>query len=269
MYSQIVGKLRLALSPPEPEWGHVALYVTSRGLTTGPIPYRDRTFQVDFDFIEHRVKLETNDGQIQTIELVSGAVCDFYDAMMHSLAALGIEVKMWPVPCEIPNPVRFTADTAYAPYEREPVHRFWKALSAIDSVFKEHRAPFRGRHTPVHFFWGSFDLAYSRYSGLPADPPPNSGIIMRKAMDAQEVSAGFWAGDERYADPAFYYYAYPKPDAIERARISPSPAGWNTDLGEFILPYAEVRNATSPRAALLEFLGSSYEVCTQLAGWKT
>ena len=266
MFAQIVGKVRMELAPPEPQWNHVPLYLTSRGLTTSPIPGPAGTFQVDFDFIDHVLYAASSDGRVKKIDLASHSVATFYAAFVDALRNLGIRVDISTVPSEVPNPVKFTDDTE-ASYEREHVHSWWQSLVVADSVFKEHRAPFSKRHTQVIFYWGSFDLSYSRFSGRAAAPPPNADSITRVAMDAQEVSAGFWPGDDRYPAAAFYCYAYPKPAGIESARVGPDGAHWNQTLGEFVFPYDDARRAASPRAAVLEFLQSTFEAGARLGGW--
>ena len=266
LYAQIVGKIRLALAPGEPEWAHVTLYVTSRGLTTTPMPFGDRTFEIGFDFVEHALVISLSDGRRLSLPLRPLPVCTFYEQLMEALKSLGIEPRIWPMPVEISEPIRFTDDSVHASYDPIFAHRFWQILVLIDSAFKEHRAPFRRRHTPVQFFWGTFDLAYARFSGRPATPPDQS-VIMRNAMDAQEICAGFWPGDQRFPEPALWCYAFPKPPGIEQARIEPAAASWNSALGEFILRYEDVRKARSPRQAVLDFLTSTYRECATLAKW--
>ncbi len=269
MYSQIPGKIRLALSPHEPEWQHSALYVNSRGLTTGPIPYRDHTFEIQFDFLRHYVEISTSLGPSASIHLESRTVADFYAAMMEALEGLGIDVSINPKPQEVPNPIPLTEDTQHSTYEEADIGRFWTILSGVDSVLREYRAPFRERHSLVQFFWGSFDLAYFRFTGRPASPPSGANLIMREGADAQMICAGFWFGDQRLAEPAFYSYAFPKPDGLERAVIRPAGAGWNTDIGEFIFRYEEARAQPSPRAAMLEFLNSSYDAAAAVVKGRT
>lgn len=266
MYSQIVGKVRLALSPAEPEWQHVALYVTARGLTTSPIPAGERVFQIDFDFIAHNLEIAVSDGQKRSVALVPPrSVADFYREFMSALSALAIDVKISTMPQEVPDPIRFTEDRRHA-YDPEYANRFFRILSQVDAVFKEHRAPFRRRHTLVQFFWGSFDLAYARFSGRPATPPSND-VIMRSAMDAEEICAGFWPGDDRFPEPAFWCYAHPKPPGIEQLVIKPSSASWNSKLGEFIFLYDDMRAQANPHEALLGFLTSTFDGCANLARW--
>ena len=262
MYAQIVGKIRLALAYPEPEWAHVALYVTPRGLTSGLIPFRDDSFQIDFDFAAHTLNVAVSTGELRTIALEPKSVRDFHRELMDALAGLGIDVRIWNMPVEVVKPIRFTEDTTHASYDRVYVERFHRVLLHADDALKEHRAPFRGRHTRVQFFFGTFDLAYARFSGRPATPP-DQGVIMKNAMDAEEICAGFWPGDDRFPEPAFWCYAYPKPAGLETARIGPACAGWNEQLGEFILRYAEVRSTPSPRDALREFFTTSYAACAE------
>jgi hypothetical protein len=267
MYAQIAGKIRLALAPAEPEWAQVPLYVTARGLTTSPIPAGDRVFQIDFDFVSHEVDISVSDGQTRSIPLLLELnVADFYQAVMDALKALAVDVHISTLPSEVSNPIRFPEDRVHASYDPVYANRFWRILAQVDAVFKEHRAPFRRRHTLVQFFWGTFDLAYARFSGRPATPPSND-VIMRSAMDAEEICAGFWPGDERFPEPAFWCYAFPRPPGVENLVLQPSTASWVEKLGLFILRYEDVRNAASPRDAIREFLASSYDGCAALAKW--
>lgn len=258
MYVQVAGKVRVALSPQEPELQHTALYVTARGLTTGPIPSGDRTFEIDFDFVAHEVVIETNDGNVRKVPLTDRTVAAFYNAMLAALSELGIDVKLNPKPQEVPNPIPLDEDIVHASYDRDAVARFWKILSEVDAVLREFRAPFQGRHTPVEFFWGSFDLSYSRYSGRPATPPPHANLIMRKSMDAEEACTGFWFGDDKLGEPAFYAYMYPKPDGYENAPVQPAGALWNGQMGLFLLRYDDVRQSDNPRKLIRDFLESTY-----------
>jgi hypothetical protein len=268
MYTQIVGKVRLALAPFELEWANVPLYVTARGLTTSFMPYGERALQIDFDFITHALEVKTSAGETRSIPLVaSRSVADFFDEFTTLLKALKIDVRIRPVPVETPNPVPFAQDRDPAPYDPEYAHRFWQILTRVNTVLIEHRASFRNRHTPVHFFWGTFDLAYVRFSGKPAQPPPNADSIMRAGMDAEEIAVGFWPGDDRFPEPAFFCYGYPKSAGIEQAIIRPEQAFWNNQLGLFLLRYEDVLRSESPRGAVREFLISTYNACATKAGW--
>ncbi len=266
LYTQIVGKIRLALAPPEPEWAHVPLYVTARGLTTGPMRSGTRVFAIDFDFVEHVLRVSPSDGEPRTLPLRPRSVADFYGDVFELLESMRIAVRIWPVPVEIPAPIPFKEDTRHASYDREAVGRFFQVLLRADEALREHRAPFRGRHTVVQFFWGTFDLAYARFSGRPA-VPPSDDPIMRVAMDAEEICAGFWPGDDRFPEPAFWCYAYPKPDGFEQASIAPSSAFWSATMGLQVLPYEAVRASDDPRELLRAFFRSTYDGAATLAGW--
>lgn len=269
MWLQVIGKLRLELSPPEPEWAHVALYVTSRGLTTGPIPYKDRTFQVDVDLVAHDVVIRTSDGLERSLQLEPRTVADFFGDFFALLEAMDIVVHIGQMPQEVPDPIAFEKDTVHASYDAAAVGAFFRQLSFADTVFKAHRAPFEGRHSPVQFFWGSFDLAYTRYSGKRTSPPPGANRMMRIAMDAEEIYAGYWPGDARYPEPAFGAYVYPKPSGIEARKVGPAGAAWNDAIGLFLLPFETVRTAADPVKALDEFLATTFDECRSCAGWPT
>jgi len=266
-YLQIAGKIRMVLCPPEPEFANVTLYVTSRGLTTGPMPYNDRTLQIDFDFIAHRVVIAASDGGIRSIDLAPKAVAVFHGEIMSLLRELKCMVDCSPIPQEVPDLTPFDQDTKHASYDADAAHRFWQILCNVDVVLKRHRAPFRGRHTPAHFFWGSFDLAYDRYSGKPAAPPAGANRLFRESLDAEQIYAGFWPGDARFAEPAFAVYVYPKPAGIEEAKIRPGAAFWSGQLGEFLLRYDDVRASSAPDRAVMEFFASTYDAGAALAGW--
>jgi hypothetical protein len=268
MYTQVIGKLRLVLSPPEPEWAHVAMYVTARGLTTGPIPYEGRTFQVDFDLIDHALTISASDGGSHRIALVPRTVADFYDLVMNGLRSLGLTVEISTMPQEVSDPIPFPEDTVHHSYDPDAVTRFWRVLVQVDTVIRVHRASYFGRSSLVNFFWGTFDLACTRYSGRPAEPPPGAGIIHRRSADAEQICAGFWPGDDRYAHPAFFSYIYPKPDGFERAQVLPPAASWRDEMGEFALPYDDIRTGPSPANDLLAFLTSTYDAGATLAGWE-
>lgn len=265
LVTQIVGKQRLALAPAEPEWGHVGLAVTARGLSTGPLACGDRVFQVDLDLVAHALRIVTSDGDARELALRPRTVAAFYAAFTALLAELGIATRIRPIPDEVPDPIPFAEDVRHAAYDPAAVERFFRVLLRADEALRAHRAPFRGRHTVVQFFWGTFDLAYTRYSGRPATPPSNDPI-MRVAMDAEEVCAGFWPGDDRYPEPAFFCYAFPKPDGFEHARIA-APASWSPTLGEYLLPYEALRTAPDPPAVLRRFLAETYAAGAALGDW--
>jgi hypothetical protein len=267
MWTQIVGKVRLALSPLVNHWWEVPLYVNARGLTTSAIPYGDGIFEVQFDFIEHELIIQTSWGSAKTMELEPRPVADFYAEFMSALRALGIEVKIWTMPCEVPNPVRFELDTQHASYDREYAHRFWRVLVLCDTIFKEFRAGFIGKDSPVHFFWGSFDLCVTRFSGRRAPERAGADAVTREAYSHEVISAGFWPGSG-IAGPAFYAYAAPEPAGFGEQKVKPAEAFYQRDLKEFLLMYDDVREAGSPRQALLSFLHSTYEAGANLAKWE-
>jgi hypothetical protein len=266
MWMQIVGKIRLALSPYVNHWWEVPLYVSARGLTTSPIPADGGVFEIDFDFIEHLLIVRTNTGAIKTLPLAPRSVADFYAEVMELLASLGIRVKIWPVPVEIPDPIRFDQDRAHASYDPEYAGRFWRVLVSADSIFKEFRGRFIGKSSPVHFFWGSFDLAVTRFSGRRAPERLGADSITREAYSHEVISAGFWPGTGD-VDAVFYAYAAPEPPGFAKASISPSGAFYSTRFSEFMLPYEAVRNASAPREMVLSFLQSTYDAGAILGNW--
>jgi hypothetical protein len=267
MYTQVVGKIRLALSPFEPQWANVPLYLSARGLTTSPVPDGLRTFDVEFDLVDHRLVLRTSDGGVDQFPLRARAVADFYADVMGALARLGIDVTISPGPSEVPDPIPFAEDRTHHSYEPEQVNRFFRVLSPVDVVLKEHRSRFNGKSPPVQFFWGSFDLVGTRFSGRLATPPPDADTITRYGGDAEQICGGFWPGHPQYPSAAFFAYGYPKPDDIEEATIRPEEAGWNDDIGEFVFEYDAMRAAPDPRRALSDFLESTYDACAQRLGW--
>jgi hypothetical protein len=272
LWTQIVGKIRLAQSPWVNHSWHVTLYVTARGLTTSPIPYGIRTFQIDFDFIAHQLVLQSSDGGMGGIALEPQSVATFYRRLMDEMEKLGLHVDIYRLPNEIEDPIRFDQDEVHRSYDREYAHRFWRILVQADRVFKEFRARFIGKCSPVHFFWGAADLAVTRFSGRRAPEHPG-GIpnlpdwVTREAYSHEVSSCGFWPGGGPIPYPAFYSYAYPAPAGFSTATIKPSAAFYNTDLGEFILPYDAVRESDSPDSMLLDFLQSTYEAAAHLADW--
>jgi hypothetical protein len=267
MWTQIVGKVRLALSPRINHWWEVPLYVNARGLTTSPIPYGDGIFEIQFDFIEHKLSIHTSWGSSRGLALKPQSVADFYAEFMSALRSLGIEVKIWTMPCEVPNPVRFGDDTQHAAYDPELAHRFWQILILCDSVFQEFRSRFIGKDSPVHFFWGSFDLAVTRFSGRRAPERPGADSITREAYSHEVISAGFWPGGGEIKGPAFYAYAAPEPAGFAEQPVQPADAFYHPQLHEFLLMYDDVRRSASPRQALLSFLQSTYEAGANLGCW--
>lgn len=272
MWTQIVGKIRLVQTPWINHSWHTTLYLTSRGLTTSPIPHGYRTFQIDFDFIDRKLLIQTNDGGVKMMSLVARSVADFYNELFAKLAELNLQVKIRTTPNEVATPIPFEEDFEHAAYDAEYANRFWRALVQADRVFKQFRARFIGKCSPVHFFWGSFDLAVTRFSGRRAPEHPG-GIphlpdwVTREAYSHEVSSCGFWPGNEQIAQPVFYSYAYPEPEGFSTATVGPRGAGYNSELREYIFPYDEVRQSASPDEALLEFLQSSYEAAADFGGW--
>jgi hypothetical protein len=267
MWTQIVGKVRLALSPLINHWWEVPLYISARGLTTSAIPYDRGIFEVEFDFIEHNLVIRTSEGAIKKIPLAPRTVADFYTEFMAALESLGIGVKIWHMPVEIPNPIAFDQDTQHAAYDREYVTRFWRILLVVDSIFAEFRSGFIGKNSPVHFFWGSFDLAVTRFSGRRAAPREGADPITREAYSHEVISAGFWPGGGDMKGAAFYAYASPEPAGYGQAAVRPSKTFYDPQMKEFFLMYDDVRSAASPRQALLDFLQSTYDAGANLAKW--
>ena len=267
MWTQIVGKIRMALSPHVNHWWQVPLYLTARGLTTSPMPYRERVFELNFDFVEHALLVLTSDGITRRLDLYPRSVADFYRELMGVLNALGLEVKIWPVPVEIPDPIPFAEDTQHAAYDPEYAQRFWRILLQADRVLKQFRARFNGKSSPVHFFWGSFDLAVTRFSGRPAPPHPSGIPFMIEAESHEQYSVGFWSGSGAVQAPAFYAYAYPEPPGLRAARLRPESARWHGEMELFILLYDDMRAQLQPDQALLEFCQSTYEATADLGQW--
>jgi hypothetical protein len=267
MWSQVVGKVRLALSPRVNHWWEVPLYVSARGLTTSPIPYEDGIFEVEFDFVDHKLDIMTAGGEIRSLRLVPRTVADFYAEFMEMIQSLGINVRTWKMPVEVPNPIRFDQDRSHASYDPEYAHRFWRILVTVDSVFKEFRSRFIGKSSPVHFFWGSFDFAVTRFSGRRAPERPGADTINREAYSHEVISVGFWPGGGDIKDTAFYAYAAPEPTGFGDHPVRPAKAFYNKQMSEFFLMYDDVRVADSPRDALLEFCQSTYEAGADLGKW--
>jgi hypothetical protein len=267
MWSQMVGKVRLALSPPVNHWWGVALYPTARGLTTSPMPYGDGAFEIAFDFIDHQLVIDTSDGRRKTIALAPRTVADFFQLFMRALDELKLQVHIWPMPVEVPTPIRFTEDRVHGSYDAGAANQWWQAILRITAVLQEFRAGFIGKCSPVHFWWGGFDLAVTRFSGRRAPERPDADRITREGYSHEVISAGFWPGSGAITEPAFYAYAAPEPAGFKTARIAPTVAFYNPDFSNFILKYEDVRQAASPRDALLEFLQSTYDAGATLANW--
>jgi Family of unknown function (DUF5996) len=267
MYAQIVGKVRLALAPRVNHWWSVALYVAPRGLTTSAIPAPFGSFEVLFDFIDHELVIETSRGGRRALPLGPRAVADFYPEVMAALRSLGIDVRIWKMPTEVPDPIPFDADRRPAVYDRESVHRLWRALVSMENVFQRFRARFIGKCSPVHFFWGSFDLAVTRFSGRRAPEREGADSITREAYSHEVISAGFWPGGGAISGPAFYAYAAPEPPGFATASVRPGKAFYHPELKGFALMYEDLRRAPSPEEPLMDFLESTYEAGARLAGW--
>lgn len=272
MWCQIIGKIRLAYAPFVNHWWQVPFYVTARGMTTSSMPNGRDTFQIDFDFLDHRLVLETSTGGSGEIELASRSVADFYKEVMDMLHSLGIKARIWTQPVEIENPIPFEQDTVHATYNPEHANRFWRALAQADRVLAEFRSGFVGKCSPVHFFWGSFDLAVTRFSGrrAPAHPggvPNMADWITRRAYSHECSSCGFWPGGGALPEPAFYAYAYPEPNGFKEYPIRPEQAFYSEEMQEFILRYEDVRTSDRPERMLLDFLQDTYEAAAERGGW--
>ena len=267
MWTQIVGKIRLRLTPLMNHWWNVPLYVSARGLTTSMIPGNGRPFELRFDFVSHELVLECSDGEVRKLPLRPQSVADFYHGCMDLLHAAGIEVRIWTMPVEIPNPIPFDEDRVHAAYDRERVETFWRILQSVDTVLHQFRSGFIGKVSPVHFFWGSFDLAVTRFSGRRAPLRPGADSITREAYSHEVSSVGFWPGGDDVKGPAFYSYAAPEPAGFREASVRPQQARYHTGLGEFLLMYEDVRAARSPSAALLEFCESTYCAAAENGDW--
>lgn len=270
-WTQIVGKVRLAQAPHINHWWQVPLYVTCRGLTTASIPHGSRRFEIDFDFIDHRLAIRTSDGRIESFALQPMSVADFYREFMRRMRSLGLDVRIWSMPVEIPDPVAFEHDRDHHTYDKDQVQRLWRALMQADRVMTDFRARFVGKVSPVHFFWGAFDLAVTRFSGRAAPPhpgAPNLALHVARESYSMEVSScGFWPGGPGLERAVFYSYAYPEPAGFKDAEAGPPAAFYSDELREFILPYDDVRRARSPDGTLLDFLQSTYGAAADLAKW--
>jgi hypothetical protein len=267
MWTQIVGKTRLALTPMQNHWWNVPLYISARGLTTSAMFYKGELLDIEFDFVSHDLHFRLSSGANVSTPLRPQTVADFYKEFQSCLAVLGVSVEIHPVPVEIPNPIPFAVDRTHASYDAEYAHRFWRVLSHADRLFKVFSSNFLGKISPVHFFWGSFDLAVTRFSGRPAPPRAAADSITREAYSHEVISAGFWPGNGGFGAPAFYCYAAPSPADLDKEKIQPDAAYFDSKLGEFLLKYDDARNAASPADAVLEFLQSSYAAAANLAKW--
>ncbi|HEY9517428.1 MAG TPA: DUF5996 family protein [Gemmatimonadaceae bacterium] len=272
LWSQIVGKTRLALVPMLNHWWQATLYVTSRGLTTALMPCGASAFQVDFDFIDHSLLISTTSGATRKLPLVPRPVAEFYGEYMNALDSLGLDVNIWPVPVELEHVIPFGDDSEHASYDPDFANRFWRILVQSHAVMQRFRGRFLGKSSPVHFFWGSFDLAVTRFSGRlapthPGGVPNLPDWVVREAYSHEVISAGFWPGGGAIDEAAFYCYAYPEPPGFADAIVRPKEARYSQDLKEFILPYDAVRTASSPDDALLSFLQSCYDAAADLGHW--
>jgi hypothetical protein len=267
LYVQIVGKIRLALAPKTNQWWNVALYVTTRGLTTSPMPTGERTLSIDFDFVDHRVLIQDSEGHVRVLPLVPLAVCDFHDALFKELGAIGVEVGINTTPQECPVTTPFPDDKEHKSYDPACAHALWQAFARIEPVFQTFRSRFRGKCSPVHFFWGAFDLAVTRFSGRRA--PLRTARVDRDAYDEEVISLGFWPGDPwtGSTEPMFYSYTVPQPAGLPAQRILPDAAFYSDTLKEFLLPYDDVRRSADPRKAILDFAQSAYDAGSTLADW--
>ncbi len=267
MWTQVVGKIRLAQTPLINHWWNVPLYVTARGLGTHAMPYRERTFEIDFDFIDHNLNIKTSEGGRRTLQLSPRSVASFYSEVMRMLEELDIEVRIWTTPVEIPDPIPFEKDEIHASYDAKYVTRFWRILLQTTKVFEEFRSRFIGKCSPVHFFWGCFDLAVTRFSGRASPERPGADPITREAYSHEVISHGFWPGSAPINRAAFYSYTAPEPEGLSAEKIRPESAFYHQEMKEFLLYYEEVRQSSSPDDALMEFLESTYEAGARLAGW--
>jgi hypothetical protein len=273
LWTQVVGKTKLARAAPLNHWWHVTLQVSPRGLASGAMPAGgERTFEVELDLVDHLLRLRTSDGRASAMPLLPRPVRAFYEEYLLLLGALGIDVRLWPVPVELPHPVPFDRDVEHTEYEPAAARRFWEVLRRADATLRAFASGFLGKQSPVHFFWGSLDLAVTRFSGRRAPAQPQADRVTREAYSHEVVSVGFWPGGETPAgvfvgEPIFYGYAAPPPEGFADAEVRPPPARWDAALGEFVLPYEAVRRTPDPRAAVLAFCESVYEAGATLGGW--
>jgi hypothetical protein len=267
MWTQIVGKIRMEQTPLVNHYWNVPLYVSARGLTTTAISYEDRFFEMEFDFIDHRLAINCSDGASGQVLLEPKSVATFYAEVMAALKQLDLNVTIWKMPVEIPDPIPFDQDEQHARYDREYVDRLWRVLRASDKVLQEFRSKFIGKCSPVHFFWGSFDLAVTRFSGRPAPPREGADPITREAYSHEVISHGWWPGHGPLGKAAFYSYTAPAPEGLSAVTLKPASAFYSNELSEFLLLYEDLRNESDPNAALMAFLQSTYEAGANLAKW--
>jgi hypothetical protein len=267
MWTQMVGKLRLALSPRLNHWWQVPLYVSARGLTSSAIPYRFGNFECEFDFIDHVLRFVTCRNETKTMALAPRSVSDFYREFRSTLASLSIDAKIWPMPVEVANPIPFNTDTTHASYDPLFTERFWRALTTVDALCKEFRAGFLGKCSPVHFFWGSFDLAVTRFSGRRAPDRPGADAVTREAYSHEVSSVGWWPGNGGFDAPMFYAYAAPEPSGFRESKILPAEAKYNAQPGEYFLSYDAVRSSANPQRVVLDFFQSTYEAAAINGKW--
>jgi hypothetical protein len=266
MYMQVVGKVKLKLYPFINHWWGIAFHLTASGMTTGVIPYENEIFEVDFDFIDHNLYIKSTNNKKITLPLYPRSVSDFYHDFMSALKTIGINIKINPVPTEVADPIRCDVDIKHCSYDKEAVKEWWHILLRIYVIFERFRTPFYGKSSPIHFFWGSFDLNGARFSGRPAEPPSND-IIMRFAENRENFAFGFWAGNSRFPNPAFYTYIYPPPKGIDTIKFEPDTAYYDKALNEFILLYDDIRKSSNPEKMVMDFLQSTYSESAKLAGW--
>jgi hypothetical protein len=267
MWTQIVGKIRLEQTPLVNHWWNVPLYVSARGLTTTAMPYDERFFEMEFDFVDHFLVIKCSDGASASVVLEPKSVAMFYQQTMAALRSLGLELKIWNMPVEIADPIPFDRDEQHSSYDREYVERCWQVLRSSERVLQDFRSRFIGKCSPVHFFWGSFDLAVTRFSGRPAPVRPDADPITREAYSHEVISHGWWPGQGPLGKPAFYSYTAPAPEGLGNAKIRPDKAYYSNELSEFLFLYDDVRNAADPDAVLMEFCQSTYEAGANLAHW--
>ena len=267
MWTQIVGKVCLALMPPANHFWNIAFQISARGLVTPAMPIDHRALTITFDFVDHQLVMQCSDGGAVRIPLEPRTVAEFYRLVMEALHRLGVDVRIWPMPVEVPDPIRFDRDQVHRAYDAQSAHSFWQILVRIKPVLERFRCEFIGKCSPVHFFWGSFDVAVTRFSGRRAPERPGADAMTREAYSHEGISHGFWPGGGAVAEPAFYAYAVPEPAGLKDAAVRPAAAFYSRDFNEFILPYETVRTAPSPADDLTAFLTSTYEAAATLGSW--